>query len=249
MFTESKIASTLPQVLDSSEKFLCLGLLQYARSLLPVGQGLSFHFVHLTIQEFLAALHLVTLPNEEKLKVWEVYARSDRFAMVWRFVFGLGCNNKSKCSKEVVYLEDEVVDKIFSMNQANRFELCHYSMESLNDVLSSKAANQINGYFKWFSIFTAYDCLAIFHVLRQTSYCSCVKFESYPFNLTIELLEELADILSSAGINLQVEELHITSSVLTDKAITEKLQLPSFFSSHYHFHLLSVEMVSLIFCH
>ena len=227
VFTESKVASTLPQVLDSSEKFLCLGLLQYARSLLPVGQGLSFHFVHLTIQEFLAALHLVTLPNEEKLKVWEVYARSDRFAMVWRFMFGLGCNNKSKCSKEVVYLEDEVVDKIFSKNQAHRLELCHYSMESLNDVLSSKAANQINGYFKWFSVFTAYDCLAIFHVLRQTSYCSCVKFESYPFSLTIELLEELADILSSAGINLQVEELHITSSVLTDKAITDFLSKAS----------------------
>ena len=227
VFTESKVASTFPQVLDSSDKFLCLGLLQCARSLLPVGQGLSFHFVHLTIQEFLAALHLVTLPNEEKLKVFRAHARSHRFAMVWRFVYGLGCNNKSKCSKEVVYLEDEVVDKIFSKNQAHRLELCHYSMESLNDVVSSKAANQINGDFIGFTVLTAHDCLAIFHVLRQTSHCSCVTFEFYPFNLTIELLEELADILSSAGINLQIEQLHIISSVLTDKPITDFLSKAS----------------------
>ena len=227
VFTESKVASTLPQVLDSSDKFLCLGLLQCARSLLPVGQGLSFHFVHLTIQEFLAALHLVTLPNEEKLKVCEAYGRNSHLYMVWRFVFGLGCNNKRKCSKEVVYLEEEVVDKIFSKNRGRRLELCHYSMESLNDVVSSKAANQINGYFIWVNVFTAYDCFAIFHVLRQTSHCSCVRLDFDPFHLTIELLEELADILSSAGINLQVEELHMTSSVLTDKAITDFLSKAS----------------------
>ena len=70
MFLEDEIASSFPKVVHSNDKFLCFGLLQCARSLLPVGQGLSFHFVHLTIQEFLAALHLVTLPNEEKLKVF-----------------------------------------------------------------------------------------------------------------------------------------------------------------------------------
>ena len=41
------------------------------------------------------------------------------------------------------------------------------------------------------------------------------------------MLEELADILSSAGINLQLEELHITSSILTDKAITDFLSKAS----------------------
>ena len=68
VFLENEIASSFPNELHSQNKFLCFGLLQCARTLLPVGQGLSFHFVHLTIQEFLAALHLVTLSSEEKLK-------------------------------------------------------------------------------------------------------------------------------------------------------------------------------------
>ena len=153
VFTNSKVASTLPQVLDSSDKFLCLGLLQCARSLLPVGQGLSFHFVHLTIQEFLAALHLVTLPNEEKLKVCEAHAVSSRFAMVWRFVFGLGCNKGRSYSRKVVCLNDEVVDQLFfcinnDFRSRRRLTFCHCSMESLDDVVCSKAVNLINGQFE-----------------------------------------------------------------------------------------------------
>ncbi len=52
VFSEAKLSSCLPNIGD---KLLCFGLLQSARSLLPVGHGLSFHFAHLTIQEFLAA--------------------------------------------------------------------------------------------------------------------------------------------------------------------------------------------------
>ena len=162
VFTESKVASTFPQVLDSSEKFLCLGLLQCARTLLPVGQGLSFHFVHLTIQEFLAALHLVTLPSEEKLKIFYVHAESDRFAMVWRFVFGLGCKKERSYSRKVVCLNDEVVDQFFTtickdndhknilnkMQEYRKLMLCHCSMESSDDSVCSKSANQINGKFE-----------------------------------------------------------------------------------------------------
>ena len=75
VFLEDELVSFFPEVLVSNDKLLCLGLLQSARSLLPIGQGLSFHFVHLTIQEFLAALHLVTLPNEEKLRVVRLMLR------------------------------------------------------------------------------------------------------------------------------------------------------------------------------
>ena len=114
MFLEHELVSLLPRVLESSDKILCLGLLQCARSLLPVGQGLSFHFVHLTIQEFLAALHLVTLPNEEKLKVCETRASTARFAMMWRFVFGLGCRKDGSYSKKVICLSDKVIDLFLS---------------------------------------------------------------------------------------------------------------------------------------
>ena len=240
VFTENNVASTLPQVLDSSDKFLCLGLLQCARSLLPVGQGLSFHFVHLTIQEFLAALHLVTLPNEEKLKVCRAHARSSRFGMVWRFVFGLGCKKERSYSRKVVCLNDEVVDQflskdndyedILTQKQENRrLMLCHCSMESSDDSVCSKLSNQINGKFTFFGsiAYNPHDCVAVFHVLRRTLFCSDVILTLEHCGLNDKLLKSLADILFSAGSNLQVKWLSIGGNKLTDKGIADLLRRAS----------------------
>ena len=233
VFPERKVASTLPQVLDFSDKFLCLGLLQCARSLLPVDQGLSFHFVHLTIQEFLAALHLVTLPNEEKLKVCEAHAESSRFDMVWRFVFGLGCKKERSYSRKVVRLNDEVVDQIFcikndyDVSRSRRMLMfCHCSMESSDDMVCSKTVNLINGQFDVYTSsidHTPQDCVAVFHVLRQTLFFSGMILSLDHCRLNDKLLKVLTDILSSAGSNLQVKELSISGNKLTDKGIADLL--------------------------
>ena len=227
VFTDNEIS--LPLILDPSDKFLCLGLLQCARSLLPVGQALSFHFAHLTIQEFLAALHLVTLPSEEKLKVCEAHADSDRFDMVWRFMFGLGCKKEDSYSSKVICLDDEVVDQFLSMksdvmDRAKRLMLCHCSMESLNHTVHSKISNEICGQFKGFRSTTAHiphDCVAVFHVLRHTSHCSDVNINLSDCGLNDKLLMELTDILSRAGGRLRFKKLSLRGNKLTDKGITD----------------------------
>ena len=227
VFTQNEIAPLFSQVPDSSEKLLCFGLLQCARSLLPVGQGLSFHFVHLTIQEFLAALHLVTLRNKEKLKVCEAYSDSNRFAMVWRFVFGLGCQKEGSYSRKVVSLDDEVVDQFLTTNCYKFFShlplmFCHCSLESMNNTIGLKIAEQINGKFNCFiSASTPHDCVAVFHVLRHTSHCFNMNINLSDCELTDKLLKELTDILSSAGSELQVEELNLIGNKITDNSITD----------------------------
>ena len=224
VFSEKEIAHLFPQILDSSDKLLCFGLLQCARSLLPVGQGLSFHFVHLTIQEFLAALHLVTLPNEEKLKVCEAYSDSNRFAMVWRFVFGLGCQEEGSYSRKVVCLDDEVINKIVSRQKDLSLVLCHCAMESQSGYVSAKIGKQINGKFEghYFSIAsTPHDCVAVLHVLRHTSHCFDMSINLSNCELTDKLLTELTDILSSAGSELQVRELTLIGRKITDNCITD----------------------------
>ena len=240
VFTESKVASIFPQVLDSSDRFLCLGLLQYSRSLLPVGQGLSFHFVHLTIQEFLAALHLVTLPNEEKLKVWKAHAESVQFAMVWRFVFGLGCQKEGSYSRKVICFDDEVVDR-FLVTRYDIFShvqlmLCHCALESLSNTVCQKLAKPINWKFKLeYSICitpstphncsspvnSPYDYVAVFCVLGHTSHCLDIRMNLSNCGLTDKLLKELADILCSKGDELQVRELSLCGNKMTDDGIND----------------------------
>ena len=245
VFSVDELDPFFPRLLNSSDELLCLGLLQCARSLLPVGQGLSLHFVHLTIQEFLAALHLVTLPKEEKLEVCDAFAKSSRFSMVWRFVFGLGCQQERYYSRKVVCLEDEVVDRLFSMkgydindrdDDKQRLVLCHCAMESSNEFICLKAAEQLNERFVGFS---PLDCVAVFHCLRHclSSHFSHVEIVLAQSGLTDKLLKELTDILSSTVSKIQVEKLFLRGNKVTDRGIADLLYRAS--ASFFSLELLS----------
>ena len=118
VFLENELNSFFPEVVDSRDQFLCFGLLQVARSLLPIGQGLSFHFAHLAIQEFLAALHFATQPTEEKLKVFEANARNSRLINLWIFFFGLGYHQRF-CSRRIVHFDEELFDQFMSAQVRN----------------------------------------------------------------------------------------------------------------------------------
>ncbi len=205
VFSEDELTSFFPEFLASNIKFLCFGLLQSARSLLPVGHGLSFHFAHLTIQEFLAALHLVTLSNEKKLKVVKDRAKNDRFDMVWRFVFGLATKRQNDYSLKCYV---DAINPILNGLYFVRFlkQLCHCALESLPTSLTTaedistvtlKAARIVDGNF-YLSGGTPHDVTAALRVLRYTKRCTNVVFYVDECGMSDKQLEELTDILSIA---------------------------------------------------
>ena len=202
VFSEAELSSRLPEVGD---KLQCFGLLQSARSLLPVGHGLSFHFAHLTIQEFLAALHLATLPNEEKLKVVESHAKSGRFDMVWRFMFGLASKHNGSRSVKVISLDDGFMDQCLMAIQLKKLALCHAAFEASDPRFSTKiwkiyGKNLLDGNFS-----TPFDCVACFYVLRHAAKCDDMVIRIFYCAFDDKLLKELTDILSSANGKLQVQ--------------------------------------------
>ena len=73
VFSQEELVDFFPQGLRLDEKILCFGLLQSTESILETGCGFSFHFLHLTFQEYLAALYLARQPPEKQLKVLESY--------------------------------------------------------------------------------------------------------------------------------------------------------------------------------
>ena len=232
VFTEDKLGSFFPEGLDPSQKFLCFGLLQSAHSLLPVGHGLSFHFLHLTFQEYLAALHLVILPIEEQLEVVRTHGKSSRFAMVWRFFFGLGSKKQGgQVSKKVVCLGEVVVDTFLSFSgyvyQTSKLLKCHCALEAMDLSVSSKIAKDVDGQFTdelLLSIaHTPHDCVAVLNVLDHTSHCLSVYIYLSGCGLSDELLKRLTDILSSAGGELKVVDLRLHSNKLTSNGVSDLL--------------------------
>ena len=67
-----------------------LGFMTKVTSLyIDEGTDVSFNFLHLTLQEFLAAYHISLLSSEEQQKLYRRHAKESHFEVVWRFVAGL----------------------------------------------------------------------------------------------------------------------------------------------------------------
>ncbi|XP_064400741.1 NACHT, LRR and PYD domains-containing protein 3-like isoform X2 [Halichondria panicea] len=220
VFSEAKLSSRLPEVGD---KLLCFGLLQSARSLLPVGHGLSFHFAHLTIQEFLAALHLATLSNKEKLKVVKAHSKSGRFYMVWRFMFGLASKHHGSRSDKVISLDDGLMDKCLVAEEFYHgvLALCHAAFEASDPSISTEVCRRYGKYLLDGHFYTPFDRVASFYVLRTAEICDDLVIRMGVCVMNDKLLKEITDILSNANGKLQVQQLHLQQTKLSDKGVAD----------------------------
>ena len=68
--------------------FAPLGLMQEVPQLYTEGRASSYHFIHLTLQEYLAAVHISQLPAHEQTKLVKQYLDSGHFKMTMRFLAG-----------------------------------------------------------------------------------------------------------------------------------------------------------------
>ena len=69
--------------------FSPLGLMQEVPQVYTQGKASSYHFTHLTLQEFLSAIHISQLPTDEQTRVIQDHLDSGHFKMTMRFVAGL----------------------------------------------------------------------------------------------------------------------------------------------------------------
>ena len=69
--------------------FSPLGLMQEVPQVYTQGKASSYHFTHLTLQEFLSAVNISQLPTDEQTRVIRDHLDSGHFKMTLRFVAGL----------------------------------------------------------------------------------------------------------------------------------------------------------------
>ena len=68
--------------------FAPLGLMQEVPQLYTEGRASSYHFIHLTLQEYLAAVHISQLPAHEQTRLCQEHVNSGHFKMTMRFLAG-----------------------------------------------------------------------------------------------------------------------------------------------------------------
>ena len=84
------------------------------------GGGVSYNFLHLTLQEFLAAYHITQLSDDDE--VFTKYGHDSRWNIVWRFVSGL---------TGFRYFKDGIQNQLFAVAKSTYIEVKMFLMQCL----------------------------------------------------------------------------------------------------------------------
>ena len=224
--------------LDS--ELLCFGLLQSAESILVDGHGVSFHFLHLTFQEYLAALYLVRQPPDKQLQQCRSCVASLRFRMVWMFFFGISF---AICKQAI----NPDVSKVLLDAYSGRFinsnylilSLCHFALEanqrSVDDLVVSILKSPYNGYVM-IDVHTAFDVPAAMHVLGKLQACRYVTINLSNCGLDDKQVTALAEVLAGEYRKLKVADINLSGNKLSDQSVAHLFDRasPAFSRSLWH---------------
>ena len=159
-----------------------LGLMEEAEDLYggKDGQG-SKHFIHLTLQEFLAAYHISQLPLDKQQEIIGKFIRLDRLKVVLQFYFGICKYNGSTPSMISEYLKfGEYYDSKVSLwiHEINDPKFTRKSLQSSQQI-------RVIASYEW----SLLDYYRLGYIISY-SLCEWLLQSNYPFagNEAIEMM-------------------------------------------------------------
>ena len=224
VFSQEELEAFFPEGLALDKRILCFGLLQSAES---VGVGISFHFLHLTFQEYLAALYLTRQPTDKQFETFKSLSSYNyRFKIVWRFFFGI--NSGLELNGDTISFIQQTLECVaHDVPNRNHLSVCHCAFEAHNDLINKQVVQYL---VKGDTIglvthpvlrtvnfgypHTAHDCSAILYVIANLQECGHgldIKFG----NASENQIKELMHIITSKKGKLQISKLDLSGSRLT----------------------------------
>ena len=208
----------------STDQVLCFGLLESAESLSIHGSEVSFHFLHLTFQEYLAALHLSRQPSHMHHEICQLYTRKSHLRMVCRMFFGFIFHVFERYSSwDAKQIVECIADEgMFS----DPLPLCLCAFEAQNDQVDREVSQFLVNYqtplgmIKLGNPKNPYDCHAVLYVLSNIHVhgSSGIVIDFSNCGLKQYQLKTLVDVLMSKRM-LQVVKLDLRGNRLTVPAL------------------------------
>ena len=219
------------------EGIIYFGLLQKAESVLETGYGISFHFLHLTFQEYLAAQHLARQSADKQLEFLSVCRSTfsvgadlaHSFGMVWKFFFGIHFSKHNGVSSFIQHILEcmssysrETLEVVEAFPHPNMLFPIQCAFEAQNALVNEKVVQYLFshplhyvygteitfGYPR-----TAYDTAAVLYIIANIRKCDGMKIVLG--NSGKKQTKELLHILTNNKGRLWITDLNLSGNRLT----------------------------------
>ena len=221
VFSLEELKAFFPEGLASDKRILCFGLLQSTES---VGFGMSFHFLHLTFQEYLAAMHLARQSPDKQLEFFQSHKSRgqlffNRFIMMNKFFFGINHFEISDVSTNII---QQMFECVAGKNLPDTLSLCHFAFEGhsnlpvISDQLTQYLVNHSSNRRIDFGFpRTAHDCTAVTFAISNIQESVTMKIRFTSCGLRENQIIRFVDILAHAEGKLQITNLDMSGNRLT----------------------------------
>ena len=220
------LSQILPTVATPAQQDLpAMGVLQRVQWAGTSSKTISYNFVHLSIQEMLAAYRISQMENDEQISVFQTLLSKPRFAAVLQFYAGFtkltnrGVRNIITGS-DFTYVESS---KLFLLNYVR----CFYEAQIDDQSLYSKIFPRLNGILGMTSVnLSPLDCMSVGYFLAlvcrnsrkvrvDLSRCG---INDHSFGLMMGELSKHAEACPAGALH-GVTELDISHNEISDKGI------------------------------
>ena len=188
VFTSADIESILPDT-DSTHArndVSDLGLIVTDHYFMRFGLDDTYTFLHLTFQEYLAAVYIAGLSESERMNIIQKYKYAGNFLVVWRYLCGMMDFSSTNTMDTFENLMNATKDKLLKIQccyETQHSSPCRYVMNAFNRQLEFNSNN-----------FTPSDCTAIGWTINRSD-LYYLTFERCNFSSegALTLLQQLDD--------------------------------------------------------
>ena len=170
IFTQEELPSILPT--PAQEDLPTMGVLQRVQWFSISSKTMSYNFIHLSIQEFLAAYCISKMNESEQVREFQTLLDEPRFSAVLRFYAGF-----TKLTNKGV--QNIITERNFNFKESSKLSLlnymrCFFEAQISNQLLYQKVIRRLNGELNvCYVTMNPMDCMAVGYflafVLRNTT--------------------------------------------------------------------------------
>ena len=229
VFSVDNLEAAFPDCSDVDIERSLLSLMTVFKEFISTGEDLSYQFLHLTIQEFLAARWAAhQLSDGELLTFFQNHLREERYRMVLLFVAGIS-QLRFPSAENIFYDQKWNFGEINTFNYHYFLFLAHLIYESQNFNLFRNLASVIQGSVvsaAYYSM-SPFDCLVLAHFLAWGD-CSLKLLDLDNCGLTSKSLEIMHRVILEHHGTTQIEEVNLSYNypeLITKLSLLPKLPM------------------------